>query len=85
MDTNKMFIIDKDDNEVEVEILFTFENEEYGKQYVLYQDPNGSTEDVFVSSYDEDGNLTAVEDEAELAMIDEVLGAFNDEEDKKED
>jgi len=85
MDTNKMFIIDKDDNEVEVEILFTFENEEYGKQYVLYQDPNGSDEDVFVSSYDEDGNLTAVEDEAELAMIDEVLGAFNDETDKKED
>jgi len=85
MDTNKMFIIDKDDNEVEVEILFTFENEEYGKQYVLYQDPNGSDEDVFVSSYDEEGNLMAVEDEAELAMIDEVLGAFNDETDQKED
>ena len=79
MDNNKMFIIDDNGNEIEVEILFTFENEEYGKKYVLYQDPNGDDEEVFVSSYDDEGNLESVEAEDELAMIEEVLGAFADE------
>jgi len=83
MDTNKMFIIDDNGNEVEVDILFTFESEEYGKKYVLYQDPNGDEEEVFVSSYDDEGNLNSVEDEEELAMVEEVLGAFIDEEEKE--
>ncbi|MEA5026559.1 MAG: DUF1292 domain-containing protein [Erysipelotrichaceae bacterium] len=85
MDTNKMFIVDKDGKEIEVDILFTFENEQYGKQYVLYQDPNGNDEEVYVSSYDDEGNLIAVEDESELAMINEVLGAFNNEEETEEE
>ncbi|MEA5017744.1 MAG: DUF1292 domain-containing protein [Erysipelotrichaceae bacterium] len=84
METNKMFIVDKDGTEIEVEILFTFENEEYGKQYVLYVNPNGNPEDVFVSSYDDEGNLNVVEDEEELAMVEEVLGAFTDEEETEE-
>ena len=79
-----MFIVDKDGTEIEVEILFTFENEEYGKQYVLYVNPNGNPEDVFVSSYDDEGNLNVVEDEEELAMVEEVLGAFTDEEETEE-
>ena len=83
MDTNKMFIIDDNGNEVEVDILFTFESEEYGKKYVLYQDPNGDEEEVFVSSYDDEGNLEPVEEENELAMVDEVLGAFVDEKEKE--
>lgn len=84
METNKMFIVDKDGTEIEVEILFTFENEEYGKQYVLYVNPNGNPEDVFVSSYDDEGNLNVVEDEEELEMVEEVLGAFTDEEETEE-
>ncbi|MDD2591749.1 MAG: DUF1292 domain-containing protein [Erysipelotrichaceae bacterium] len=83
MDTNKMFIIDDNGNEVEVDILFTFESEEYGKKYVLYQDPNGDEEEVFVSSYDDEGNLEPVEEENELAMVEEVLGAFVDEKEKE--
>lgn len=80
MDENKMYITDDNGNEFEVDILFTFDNDEYGKKYVLYQDPQGEAEEVFVSSYDEDGNLFEVTDEKELAMINEVLGAFDSEE-----
>ncbi len=83
MDTNKMFIIDEEGNEIEVDILFTFDSELYGKKYVLYQNPNGDQEEVFVSSYDDEGNLNSVEDEEELAMVEEVLGAFIDEEEKE--
>ena len=80
MDENKMYVTDDNGNEFEVDILFTFENEEYGKKYVLYQDPSGEKEEVFVSSYDDDGNLFEVTDEKELEMINEVLGAFDSEE-----
>jgi uncharacterized protein YrzB (UPF0473 family) len=83
MDTNKMFIIDEEGNEIEVDILFTFDSDLYGKKYVLYQNPNGDQEEVFVSSYDDEGNLNSVEDEEELAMVEEVLGAFIDEEEKE--
>lgn len=82
MDDNKMFIIDEEGNEIEVDILFTFDSDLYGKKYVLYQNPNGDLEEVFVSSYDDEGNLNSVEDEEELAMVEEVLGAFVDEEEK---
>ncbi len=82
MDDNKMFIIDEEGNEKEVDILFTFDSDLYGKKYVLYQNPNGDLEEVFVSSYDDEGNLNSVEDEEELAMVEEVLGAFVDEEEK---
>lgn len=82
MDDNKMFIIDEKGNEIEVDILFTFDSDLYGKKYVLYQNPNGDLEEVFVSSYDDEGNLNSVEDEEELAMVEEVLGAFVDEEEK---
>jgi uncharacterized protein YrzB (UPF0473 family) len=83
MDTNKMFIIDEEGNEIEVDILFTFDSDLYGKKYVLYQNPKGDQEAVFVSSYDDEGNLNSVEDEEELAMVEEVLGAFIDEEEKE--
>ena len=35
-----------------------------------------------IEKYDEDGNLDVVEDEEELAMIDEVVAAFDGEEDE---
>ena len=55
-----MFIIDEEGNEIEVDILFTFDSDLYGKKYVLYQNPNGDQEEVFVSSYDDEGNLQLV-------------------------
>ena len=39
MDENTIVVTDELGNEVEYEILFTFENEENGHQYVVYFDP----------------------------------------------
>ena len=49
-----------------------------GKNYVLFQEPDG--DDVFAAEYDDDGNLTMVEDEEVLSMCGEVLDAFDVEE-----
>ena len=79
---NKMYVYDEEDNEVEMEILFTFESEDYGKNYVLYYNAADDDDQVFVSSYDEEGNLTDITDEKEWAMVEEVYGAFIDDEEK---
>ena len=39
MDENTIVVTDELGNEVEYEILFTFESEENGHQYVVYFDP----------------------------------------------
>ncbi len=86
MDINKdkmMLIEDENGNEVEVEILFTFESEDYKKQYVVFVDPQSTGEEAFVYAYDENGNLFEITDSKEFEMIDEVLGAYLDEEEKE--
>jgi len=72
-----------DGSEVTGEILFTFTSEDFGKNYVLYQLP-GDEEQVHVSSYTDEGDLYEVESEEELEMINEVLGAFLEDEGAEE-
>lgn len=73
-DTNTMYITDENGQEKAVEILFTFDAED--KHFVLFTDPSDPEEQVYAYRYDEDGNLDAVDDEKELEMCEEVLGAF---------
>jgi uncharacterized protein YrzB (UPF0473 family) len=80
----KLIVIDEQGNETEMEILFTFNSDEYGKQYVLFVDPSVEDGDVYASSYDDEGNLNIVEDEAEWAMIEEVLAAFVERDEEEE-
>lgn len=81
LESKTMYVEDKDGNEVEMEIIFTFDNEERGKQYVVFQDPKNEEGEMFASCYDDEGNLTPIETEEEWSMVEEVLGAFLDEED----
>lgn len=76
MDENNLTIINDDGSETVMEILFTFENEEYDKQYVLYIDPEDDSGQVFVSNYTEEGELFSIEDEEEWDMVEEVFQAF---------
>ena len=76
MDENNLTVINEDGTETVMEILFTFENEEYDKQYVLYVDPKDDSGQVFVSSYTEEGELFSVEEETEWDMVEEVFQAF---------
>ena len=84
LETNTMFVIDENGNQKEMEILFTFENEDKTKSYVVFTDPDTDGEDVFASAYDEDGNLIPVETDEEWQMIEEVIGAFQSDEETAE-
>lgn len=72
-DEKTMIIIDDEGKEKEMEILFTFEDK---KQYVLYMDPLDETGEVFVSSYNEDGELLDIESDEEWEVIEAVFEGF---------
>ena len=78
MDSNKIFVTVDGGEEKEMEILFTFESDEYGKQYVVFCDPEVEDGEVYAMAYDDDGNLDPVENEDEWAMIQEVLEVYSD-------
>lgn len=78
----KLIVIDQNGNEKEMTILFTFDSEDYNKQYVLFYDQNDD-EMIFASSYDDQGNLTIVDDPQEWEMVEEVLEAFSEDQDQK--
>ena len=84
LETNTMFVTDESGNEKEMEILFTFEDEEKGRKYVVFADPEDEGEEVFASAYDDEGNLMTVETDEEWQMIEEVIGAFQEDEGAEE-
>lgn len=84
LETNTLFVRDESGKEVEMEILFTFEDEATKKKYVVFEDPNDEDGEVFASAYDDEGNLLPVETDSEWQMIEEVLGAFSAEEENEE-
>ena len=57
MDVNKIQVIDDDGNELEFDVLFTFDSEDTGKKYVLYYDADDEDAQVYSSIYDDEGNL----------------------------
>lgn len=76
MKENAIFITDENGKEVEMNILLTFEANE--KQYVVVYETD-KEDDLYAFTYDDEGNLFAVEEEEELQMIDEVVGAYEKE------
>ena len=83
-ENNKFTIVAEDGREVECEILFTFDNKENGKSYVVYVD--GTTDEngvvqVYASVYDPTGEntrLMPIETEEEWEMIEELLASMED-------
>ncbi len=83
LDSNSLYVVDENGNEKQMTILFTFENEEYRRKYVVFEDPLQEDGEVFASAYDDEGNLLPIESEAEWSMIEEVIGAFADDEESE--
>ncbi|MCI8540015.1 MAG: DUF1292 domain-containing protein [Erysipelotrichaceae bacterium] len=83
IESNTLFVRDEDGKELEMEILFTFEDEERKKKYVVFSDPQSEDGEVFASAYDDAGNLLPIETDSEWEMVEEVLGAFNEDEDQE--
>ncbi len=72
-------VTDEDGNETELEILFSFFSDEFGKDYIVYTDhsldENGNTK-VFASVYkpdSQDTTLYPIETDAEWALIEKTL------------
>lgn len=78
---DKITITKEDGSEVEMILLFTFNSEEFGFDYVMYYDDNSEEGEVFPFRYDEQTHkLTELETEQEWQMVNEVLEAFLKEE-----
>lgn len=84
---NKLTYVDEDGNEVLCEILFTFDAEQFNKNYVLFYPVGSENEDgtisVMAASYQplEDGSigeLNEVTTDEEWDLIDEMLEAFSE-------
>mgnify|MGYP005778588535 CR=1 FL=1 len=82
---NKFKVIDKDGNEIECEVLFTFESDETKKNYIVYTD---NTKDeignikVYASIFDpnsETTKLDPIETEEEWNIIENILETLQEE------
>ena len=85
LDSNSLYVVDEDGSEKRMTILFTFENEQYGRQYVVLEDPQDDSGQVFASAFDDEGSLLPLESEEEWAMVEEVIGAFAEDEDEAQE
>lgn len=85
MDEKMITVLDENGVEHEFEILLTFDNDENGKKYVMYYDPNEEEPNVMTSIFDDEGNFFPVETKEEWDMIEEVFYSFMAEEEESEE
>lgn len=76
MSENSIFITDENGKEIEMKIYLTFEAND--KKYVVVYSQDNEDE-LYSFVYDEDGNLYQIESDEELQMVDEVVGAYEQE------
>ena len=82
----QLTIIDEEGNEVLCQILFTFESEEFKKNYVLFYPLDDSEDEenvtVMAASYVEGengiGELQEIETDEEWDLIEDVLGQYEE-------
>ena len=89
MKKNTFSMIDENGIEVVYDVLFTFESDETGKNYIVYtdntKDETGSIQ-VYASVYDPQdatGRLEAIETEKEWKVIETILETLQEEIKKK--
>lgn len=80
LDSNSLYVTDENGNEKRMTILFTFESEDYQRKYVVFENPDAEDGEVFASAYDDAGSLLPIDSDEEWAMIEEVIGAFVEDE-----
>ena len=89
MKKNTFSMLDENGNEVIYDVLFTFESDETGKNYIVYtdnhKDSNGNIE-VYASIYDPENpqsKLEPIETEKEWKVIETILETLQEEVQKK--
>ena len=76
MSENSIFITDENGKKVEMKIYLTFDANDK-KYVVVYSEDN--EDELYSFIYDDNGNLYQVETDEELQMINEVIGAYEEE------
>ena len=91
MRKNTFSMLDENGNEIVYDVLFTFESEETGKNYIVYtdneKDETGNIE-VYASIYDPDdpqSKLEAIQTEKEWKVIETILETLQEEVRKKKE
>ena len=81
-------VLDENNQEIECEVLFTFESDETGKNYIVYTDntidEEGNTK-VYASIYnpnEEETKLLPIESEKEWKIIETILEELQNEANK---
>lgn len=81
IDEGKFIVIDDDNNEIEMSIIFTIKSTVTHRNIVCYTNENDEEAQAFASYYDEEtGALEPVVLEEEWEFIQEVFDAFSEEE-----
>ena len=91
MKKNSFAMIDENGNEVVYDVLFTFENEETNKNYVVYTDntrDEAGNIQVYASIYDPENpnsKLEAITTDKEWKVIETILETLQEEVRKKKE
>ena len=87
-DSGKIIIKNDKNEEIECDVLFTFDNTETNKSYIVYTDNTkdelGNTK-VYANTFDQDsesGMLGRIDTDEEWAIIEQIFSSIND---KKEE
>ena len=78
---NQMVVVDDQNKEHLMNILFTSENEERNAKYVFFYDSEDPEENVIVMRYVgelDQGELIPIEDDEEYDEVEEVFNAWQD-------
>lgn len=76
MSDNSIFITDDNGKEIEMKIYLTFDAND--KKYVVVYSQDNEDE-LYSFVYDDNGNLYQIESDEEMQMVDEVIGAYEQE------
>lgn len=89
-DTEYLIVTDENGKEIECEVILTYDSEEFGKSFVVYQIVGDESGEYYAASFNpedgDEGQLSQVASDAEWDEIEEVLESFlEDEEEAEED
>ena len=91
MKRNSFTLIDENGNEVEYDVLFTFESEETNKNYIVYTDQtkdDAGNIQVYASIYDPNdpnSKLEPITTDKEWKVIETILSTLQEEIKKKQE
>jgi uncharacterized protein YrzB (UPF0473 family) len=89
-DTEFLVVTDENGKEIECEVILTYDSEEFGKSFVVYQIVGDESGEYYAASFNpedgDEGKLSQVASDQEWDEIEEVLESFlEDEEEADED